>query len=67
MVQINIEKADPEVRGSYQALEKEFLNRHFTQAELVNKEDDVGDPDLRHAKMAYSPVDLIAKYWIEKG
>jgi hypothetical protein len=62
MVQINIEKADDRYRGLYQVVEKEFLNRHFLSATLVNREDDMGNEHLRAAKMALAPLYFIEKY-----
>lgn len=62
MVQINIEKADDTIRGLYQVVEKEFLNRHFLHATLVNREDDMGNEHLRAAKMALNPLYFIEKY-----
>ncbi|TFG81181.1 MAG: DUF2156 domain-containing protein [Erysipelotrichales bacterium] len=62
MVQINIEKADDRFRGLYQVVEKEFLNRHFLSATLVNREDDMGNEFLRAAKMALAPMYFIEKY-----
>jgi hypothetical protein len=64
MVQINIEKANDQIRGIYQVLESEFLSRYFTECELVNREDDMGKQNLRDAKMASMPLYLIEKYRI---
>ena len=66
MVQINIEKADPSVRGLYQAIEVEFLKRYYTEAELVNREDDMGLESLRQAKRALDPLMMIRKYRIRE-
>lgn len=64
MVQINIEKANDQIRGIYQVLESEFLSRYFTDCELVNREDDMGKQNLRDAKLASVPLYLIEKYRI---
>lgn len=66
MIQINIEKADPEIRGLYQAIEKEFLERHYLDIELSNREDDMGLESLRQAKMALNPLYLLDKYRIKE-
>lgn len=64
-VQINIEKAnDHEFRGIYQALLKEFLNREFLDATEMNREDDIGLENLRKAKLAYHPDELLENYQI---
>ncbi|SJZ42510.1 hypothetical protein SAMN02745191_0564 [Anaerorhabdus furcosa] len=62
MCQENIEKADPTIRGLYQALIKEFLSHEFSEFEYVNREDDMGYDNLRQAKMAYYPEFMIEKY-----
>ena len=66
MVQINIEKADPSIRGLYQAIEVEYLKRYFTQATLVNREDDMGLESLRQAKRALDPLMMIRKFRIRE-
>jgi hypothetical protein len=59
---IHIEKADPEVRGLYQAINQEFLIHAYPDVELVNREDDLGLEGLRKSKLSYYPIDLIKKY-----
>lgn len=66
MVQINIEKADPSIRGLYQAIEVEYLKRYFPEATLVNREDDMGLESLRQAKRALDPIMMIRKYRIRE-
>jgi len=67
MVQINIEKADPTVRGLYQAIEVEYLKRYYPQATLVNREDDMGLESLRQAKRALDPLTMIRKFRIKEN
>lgn len=62
MCQENIEKADSEIRGLYQAMMKEFLCHEFSDFEYVNREDDMDYENIRHAKMAYNPEFLIEKF-----
>ena len=66
MCQINIEKADDSYRGLYQAILKEFLSREFLTYPLVNREDDMGKENIRHAKLAYYPEFLIMKYQLRE-
>jgi len=66
MAQINIEKADPMIRGLYQAIEVEFLKRYYTEVTLVNREDDMGLDSLRQAKRALDPMMMIHKYRIRE-
>ena len=39
---IHIEKANPDIQGLYQAINQMFLVNEFPEAELVNREDDLG-------------------------
>ena len=65
MVQINIEKADPSIRGLYQAIEKIFLEKNYPNIEWVNREDDMGIEALILAKRALNPSHMIDKYRIK--
>jgi hypothetical protein len=66
MAVIHIEKANPEITGLYQAINKEFLVHEFPNVSLVNREDDLGFEGLRHAKQSYYPVDYARKYYVEQ-
>jgi len=66
MCQINVEKANEQIRGLYQAICKEFLCHEFTDCIYVNREDDMGLDKLRQAKEAYHPEYLIMKYRLMK-
>ena len=62
MALIHIEKANPDIRGLYTAINKFFLENEFPDVEFVNREDDLGIEGLRLAKLSYKPVKLIDKY-----
>lgn len=64
MVQINIEKADPSIRGLYQAVEIALLKTLDPSITLVNRENDMGLESLRQAKKALDPIAMIDKYRI---
>lgn len=66
MAIIHIEKANADIPGLYQAINQMFLVHEFPQAELVNREDDMGLEGLRHAKMTYNPVGFARKYRIRQ-
>ena len=66
MAVIHSEKANPQINGLYQAINKEFLVHAFPEAVLVNREDDLGIEGLRQAKESYYPVDYARKYYIEQ-
>ena len=61
MAIIHIEKANPEMRGLYQMINQQFLIHEFPDAEIVNREDDMGLPGLRQAKMSYVPMGFAEK------
>lgn len=68
MVVINIEKADSNIDGIYQIINKYFLINEFPDVKYVNREDDMGLPGLRKAKESYNPHMYCQKYTIaEKG
>jgi hypothetical protein len=58
---IHFEKGMGGYKGVYQAINQMFLaaNPGFT---LVNREQDLGNPGLRDAKMSYNPVTFLKKY-----
>ena len=62
MAVIAIGKADPDVKGLYQMINREFLLHEFPDVELVNREDDAGIPGLRKAKMSYKPQILEKRF-----
>lgn len=71
MAIIHIEKANPDMRGLYQYINQQFLTHEFPDAELVNREDDMGLPGLRRAKESYDPIGFARKFritqlWIEE-
>ena len=66
MAIIHIEKANPDMRGLYQYINREFLIHAFPNVRLVNREDDLGLEGLRRAKMSYNPVDFARKYSVNQ-
>lgn len=66
MAVIHIEKANPEINGLYQYINRQFLIEEFPEVEWVNREDDLGIEGLRKAKMSYYPADFARKYLVEQ-
>lgn len=60
-VLIHFEKGDPGYKGSYQAINQMFLKEMQGRFDLVNREQDLGNPGLRKAKLSYHPDDFIRK------
>ena len=66
MAIISVEKADPAIPGLYQLINQQFLLQAFPDAELVNREDDMGMEGLRRAKESYHPIGFERKYYVEQ-
>jgi hypothetical protein len=61
-VVVHVEKANTEFRGLYQAINNEFCKHLAKNVKFVNREEDMGIPGLRKAKLSYKPVKLVEKY-----
>lgn len=61
-VDINIEKADYDVVGSYPMINWAFVRNRCSSYAFVNREEDMGLPGLRKAKLSYHPREIIVKY-----
>jgi len=62
MIVIHFEKANPDYKGAYQAINQMFLEHNGEQYDFVNREQDLGDEGLRKAKLSYYPIDFLKKY-----
>ena len=62
MVTEHVEKANTNFRGLYQAINNEFCRNVASWAKYINREEDMGIPNLRKAKLSYRPVKLLEKY-----
>lgn len=59
---IHIEKGDINYNGVFQAINKEFLEHEWSDAKIVNREEDLGIEGLRKAKQSYHPLYLEQKF-----
>ena len=66
MALIHIEKANPNIRGLYPYINQQFILNEFTDVEFVNREEDLGIPGLRKAKLSYHPIRFIEKYTVRE-
>jgi uncharacterized protein len=64
---IHFEKACPDHKGSYQAINQQFLVHAAKGHTVVNREQDLGDEGLRKAKLSYHPIGYIKKYELTLG
>lgn len=62
---VHFEKAMPAWRGAYPVINREFVRmmreKHPVLA-LINREDDMGLPNLRAAKLSYHPLQFVKKF-----
>jgi hypothetical protein len=59
---IHIEKANPEIRGLYAMINQQFCEYAWSEVSFINREQDLGEPGLRAAKMSYNPHHLVEKF-----
>ncbi len=58
----HFEKADHFMEGLSQLVNREFARQLFNDCRYINREQDLGEPGLRNAKLSYHPVELVKKY-----
>lgn len=63
----HFEKSDPFLEGVTQLVDREFNRLLFTDCTWTNREQDLGEPGLRAAKLSYHPVELVKKYRARRG
>ncbi|MBP8625764.1 MAG: DUF2156 domain-containing protein [Syntrophorhabdales bacterium] len=59
---IHIEKADSDIPGLYPFINQRFSEYGFPDATYINREQDLGLPGLRDAKLSYYPDHLVEKF-----
>ena len=59
---IQIEIANPDITGLAQWINREFVRREWPGMTFINREQDLGVPGLRRAKLSYQPDHLVKKY-----
>lgn len=66
MALIHIEKANADIRGLYPYINKMFVTDIFPDVKWVNREEDMGVPGLRKAKLSYYPERFVEKYTVRE-
>jgi len=61
---IHIEIVNPRFEGLAQLMNREYVRREWASTEFINREQDLGIPGLRRAKLSYHPDHLVEKYHI---
>lgn len=64
---VHYEKAIPNVKGLYQLINMEFARSLPESITHMNREQDLGDPGLRQAKLTYRPCDFVKKFRVRKS
>lgn len=59
---IHFEKALSNYEGSYAIINNEFAKNNLFKYTYINREEDMGIPGLRKAKLSYHPVFLLKRY-----
>jgi uncharacterized protein len=62
---VHIEKANPMIPGIYAVINQEFCRHAWARVPFINREQDLGVPGLRMAKMSYHPHHLVEKFRIQ--
>lgn len=65
---VHFEKALEEVEGAYAAINQAFaayVREKYPKIQYLNREDDLGIPGLRQAKLSYYPDHLVVKFWAD--
>jgi hypothetical protein len=61
---VHLEKADPELRSLYAVINQQVTRENWAGVPLINREQDLGEPGLRKAKLSYHPDHLVEKFRI---
>jgi hypothetical protein len=59
---IHIEKAKSGFGGLYAYINREFAANFWSHCKYINREEDMGVPGIRKAKLSYHPVFMLDKY-----
>lgn len=65
MAIIHIEKGNPQIRGIYSFINKSFVEKCFSDVNIINREQDLGKEGLRKAKQSYKPFEFVKKYILQ--
>ena len=61
---VHIEKANPEIPELYAMINQQFCEKNWSNVPMINREQDLGEPGLRQAKLSYLPDHLVEKFRI---
>jgi hypothetical protein len=58
---IHIEKADPDISGLFAVINQRFVREQWSSVPWINREQDLGEENLRKAKLSYQPARFAEK------
>lgn len=61
---VHFEKANPAVNGLYTVINQKFAEENWSDVEYINRQQDLGQPGLRKAKLSYHPDHFAEKFII---
>jgi hypothetical protein len=59
---VHYEKTIPDTKGLYQFINMDLVRALPPEFTVINREQDLGDPGLRQAKLTYRPFDFLKKF-----
>ena len=59
---VHIEKANTDYAGAFNMINWLFTQHAWSGVTYINREEDMGIPGLRKAKLSYNPIKMVKKY-----
>ncbi len=63
---VHVEKAFADIQGAYPLINQQFVLNEASEYTYINREEDMGLPSLRKAKLSYRPDILLEKYIVKE-
>ena len=63
---VHVEKAFASIQGAYPLINQQFVLNEASEFKYINREEDLGLPSLRKAKLSYRPDILLKKYIVKE-
>jgi hypothetical protein len=63
---VHVEKAFADIQGAYPFINQQFVKNEVSEFTYINREEDMGYPSLRKAKMSYRPDILLEKFIVKE-
>ena len=63
---VHVEKAFADIQGAYPIINQQFVLNEASEFTYINREEDMGYPSLRKAKMSYRPDILLEKFIVKE-